>query len=661
MEDERTLEREARIDRRTFLAGLGAGTSALAGCSGGAPETVVKTRIEEETVVRTRTVDRRPTPTRTPAASGGATTTPMFNPMGYTGADDLIEEQATMMDPEARKPVVKAVLARIWSDAPTMVTFYSNRLQVANERFSGWIGTVGGIVNVDSFLNLRRADGRAGGSPVQGMNGAPDTLNVLATSSVYAFEVLDSVYGYGTTLDPETLELAPWSFRDWDLRPENVGTASPTIVADLRDDLTFNDGTPLTAADVKFTVEYVTEQEPAGSVSASQFAAVEAVEVDRPGGTTVSYYLSERDNAWFTTILGNVILPKHVWSGVADYKQYTPRDSSEGLVGSGPMVLSDFSWGNWFELEMRPADELWQNGAAYATWLDPDGPFLDGRRIEVFGSTTALERALLDGDLDVAYTSDGVSVDAAVRATGTDGLAVVESPDDGWEHFSFNLRRVPLDDPAFRQTLVALLDDDWIVDDLLSGVGGVEGSYVTPVAYSGWRPPEPADTGGSYEGIPTPPLEFPGEPGTFQLGADGIEAARDFLSDHDRAVHDYTWEEASVEGAAAPDGRVLHVDGEPLTAAHTDNGGRPGRGPLEVGINPPQIDLDKARIAQQWVGAAKRVGIPMETRIQSFNSQFVRVFGREDFDIFGMSWNGITVNNDHYRQLFGSAGADLGY
>lgn len=83
----------------------------------------------------------------------------MLNPMGYTGADDVIEEQHTTMNVERRKPLVREVLATIWNDAPTNVLSHDIRLQPVSRAWTGWIETLAfGVVNVHSFLNLRKLE-----------------------------------------------------------------------------------------------------------------------------------------------------------------------------------------------------------------------------------------------------------------------------------------------------------------------------------------------------------------------------------------------------------------------------------------------------------------------------------------------------------------------
>jgi len=501
----------------------------------------------------------------------------------------------------------------------------------------------------------QQGQAKMGGKPRMGMASPPNNLNVLASSTAYANVMLDNIYTFGTYSDPESGKPIPGGFENWELTPENVGSGDPAIVAEMRDDLTFNDGEKVTAEDFKFTVEYVTEQEAAGTISASQFSSVESVEVDSPDGTTVNLFLSEKDRAWLTDILGNVFLPKHVWKDVADYKKYTPRNAKEGIVGSGPFMLRDFNWENWYELSRRKENATPWNSSY--DFLDERGPFIDALRVEVFGSESALNQAMLNGDIDQTY--DGIQVEKAAQATNKQNLNVVESQDDGYAHISYNVRRKPLDDPAFRQLLNKMQDKQWTVETLFKGIGAENGTWATPTAFESWRPPEPLETGGSFEGIRVPDLSFPGQTGSFNLSQQGVDAARSFLTDNPQAKYDYSLGEAQFGKVNSPDGQAIYVDGEPIGQAHTDNNGEAGQGPLEMSFNPPSTSPKGAQLMNTWVGALRTVGIPVAKKVQSFNSQLPKVYSNEDFDIYEMGWTGLAWANDHYTQFYGSEGADL--
>lgn len=495
----------------------------------------------------------------------------------------------------------------------------------------------------------------AGGKYLLGMSSPPNNLNVLATGTAYAFTILDPIYTYGTTLHPETQEVIPYGYQDWTLNVDNVGSDSePTLTAKLQDGLEFNDGEKVTAEDCKFTVEYIQEQEPAGSISASQFKAVSKVEA--PDDKTVEYYFSEKDAGWATSILGQVFLPKHIWEKQDDYSKYNPRKAEEGVVGSGMMTLNDFNWENWYELTTREKSKM--------PWLDDwdflheNAPFIDALRIEIFGSANAMHQALLNADIDQTY--GGLPVEKAAQATNNDKLNVVKSDDDGWSHHSWNLRRKPFDDKVFRRFLVKALDWKFVVEDLYKGIGAQKGDYGTPPVFEDWRPPKPEEAD-AHEGIPLPDLLFPESTrGNSNLDDKARSEMRKSLTEADDAKYDYTFEEANSDVATAPDGKVLHVDGEPLSEAHTDNDGNPGQGPLEMSYNPPSDSPIGARVSSNWVAVLKSTGVPVRGLVQSFNSQLPKVYTNHNFDMFEMGWTGLTVTNDHYNQFFGEEGIGEG-
>jgi peptide/nickel transport system substrate-binding protein len=374
----------------------------------------------------------------------------------------------------------------------------------------------------------------SGGWPNVGGTQAPESLNPLTGTHRLIERTL---FSFGTWLHPQTLEPVPAAFDDWELTVSNVGTASPTLVGHLRDDMTFTDGTPVTAEDAKFTIDYIKQQGVTGRFSATKFDSVESITVDDPKGTTVNYFFSQKDADWFQNILGQILLPKHIWKDVADYQQYTPRTTSEGVVGAGPFKLTRFDWENWFELGLRDEGDRWETAAAYTDWFHESAPFIDGVRFEVFGGEDSLRQAVFDGDIDAGFRS--VPIDVAVKAAQHEELEVKQLPSAGWDNHSYNLRRRPLDDRIFRQFLVLTVDKKWIVEDLNRGIGAEEGTYATPKSYSDWRPPAP-DEQSAYQGIPTPSLAFPGQRGSFSIDADGIETARQFLSESAESTYEYT-------------------------------------------------------------------------------------------------------------------------
>jgi peptide/nickel transport system substrate-binding protein len=494
---------------------------------------------------------------------------------------------------------------------------------------------------------------RATEGPVVGMGRCPETLNPLDTTSAYADTILDAVYTQGVRHHPETNEVVPWGFADWALEPDNAGTDEPTITATLRDDLTWSDtGDPVTASDVAFTVEYVTDHELRGLIPALTFQSIEEIRTD--GEYTVEYYLDAQDSRW-PAILGAPILPEHRWSDVSDPESYDPVGHG-GPVGSGPFAVAEVDWDEYVLLERRDDDAIPWNGLEHVDWLDEDGPFVDELLFVGLEGEGAREDAAFAGDID--QTWGPIEVDAAKKAADAEGVKLFEADDDGWGHVSFNTRRVPLDDVAFRQLLVKLMDHEAVANDFYDGYAD-PGSYVTPVAYEEWRPPEPWEVD-EYEGMTVPSLSFPGDAGPFELDEAAIDRAREFLRTHPDAEHEYTFEEAVTDLTDAPDGTELYVDGKPLPEAHTDGRGTAGIGPLQFSMNPPGDDPSpRERAHRTWVETLRRVGVPVEFSFESWREQTQNVDVEQDFDMYERGWDGIDPSNNHFTNLFSGENANL--
>ncbi|RPJ43874.1 MAG: hypothetical protein EHM21_10915, partial [Chloroflexi bacterium] len=116
----------------------------------------------------------------------------------------------------------------------------------------------------------------------------------------------------------------------------------------LRDGTEWSDGTPLTSADVVFTIEMLKEYAPQLNWSGAVSQWVETVEAvdDR----TIKFTLTGPnprfvlENLAGTTSQAIVPLPKHIWEGQDPVTWRNPYDATTGApVFSGPYVVKDFS------------------------------------------------------------------------------------------------------------------------------------------------------------------------------------------------------------------------------------------------------------------------------------------------------------------------------
>ena len=142
----------------------------------------------------------------------------------------------------------------------------------------------------------------------------------------------------GLTAHDENDNVVPGLAESWTF-DEGTNTYKFT----LRKNLTFHDGEPLTAEDVKFTIEAIKEPEN-GSENASNFEDVKSVKV--VDDTHVDIELTA-PNVAMLDYLTMGILPKHLLEG----EDITTADFNQNPVGAGPYKLVEWDMGQSITME----------------------------------------------------------------------------------------------------------------------------------------------------------------------------------------------------------------------------------------------------------------------------------------------------------------------
>lgn len=211
-------------------------------------------------------------------------------------------------------------------------------------------------------LNIQRLD--ANGNPVEGgtirwaLMEEPKNLNPTTASSAYEWDVLYKIFDPLITMHPETLEDMPWMAEKWDVdtwEPE-PGKQGTVITWYIHKGIKWSDGMPFTAEDVKFTIDFLKENQVPRYLS-----AVENVEkTELVDEYTVKVYFNTV-SYWHLYNADLAFLPKHIWENVEDYKSFEPwlepHPFMEGytkLVGTGPFVLKEYVPGEYVRLVKNP-------------------------------------------------------------------------------------------------------------------------------------------------------------------------------------------------------------------------------------------------------------------------------------------------------------------
>ncbi len=257
-----------------------------------------------------------------------------------------------------------------------------------------------------------------------------------------------------------TGEILPWLAESFESADDGL-----THTFNLRPDVLWHDGEPVTAQDVAFTFQYFRDQTVNPQVIIQPLPDIEdVVAVDE---RTVEFRLPTplAEFLGFGGVGSILIVPEHIWSEVPDANM---ASDLEVLVGSGPYRLDSYAQGE----------------GSYVFTANDDyflgAPFVS--RVEYRPSSGALE-GLSAGELDVASVN-GVVPAVLETFRNNPEFTVIDAPTGNLGNGLFwNLARGgALADPVFRRACALAIDRD----DLVERLHGGNGQPGNP----GWIPPD---------------------------------------------------------------------------------------------------------------------------------------------------------------------------
>jgi peptide/nickel transport system substrate-binding protein len=215
----------------------------------------------------------------------------------------------------------------------------------------------------------------------------------------------------------------------------------------LHDNITWQDGKPLTSEDVKFTYEYVlTYKKSRFSTPASLIKSIQT-----PDKTTVIMELGKPEPDFFIQPLADLpILPKHIWSTVTD------PDNFNNTLGSGPFILEEYKKDQFYKLKANPN-------------YFKGKPAIDTLVIPIIQEANAMFTALKAGQLDVI--SRTVQPELVKEFESIPSIKLEKGPGFATSFLQFNAEKFPMSDQKFRQAVSLAIDPQYLVDTVLLGFG----------------------------------------------------------------------------------------------------------------------------------------------------------------------------------------------
>lgn len=231
---------------------------------------------------------------------------------------------------------------------------------------------------------------------------------------------------------------------------------------EIRDDLTWSDGEPLTAEDVAWTLNAVNRDQAPGTFYGQLGNLDTATAVS---DTRVELTLTQPDSSIIEEIgFWGVVVPKHVFEPQGSIAEFANDGSDGGWVGMGPFIMSDFQVGQHYTLDRVEDYPLVKGGVP--------GPAQVVYRVYPDVNTEIL--ALQSGEIDVIANA---LPPAQVEQLGkTDGLQVIEAPGLGYAHLVYNMDKPDLAKTEVRQALAQAVDYDAIRTVVLQGQAVSTGS-----------------------------------------------------------------------------------------------------------------------------------------------------------------------------------------
>ncbi|MBY8998370.1 MAG: ABC transporter substrate-binding protein [Candidatus Thorarchaeota archaeon] len=339
----------------------------------------------------------------------------------------------------------------------------------------------------------------------------------------YDMLVYDTLLSYDDNLD-----LIPWLAEDYTVSSDGL-----TITFDIREGVTWHDGTPLTADDVAFTFEYIRD----APSDVNWWSIMQDLTSATAVGNTVTCVFSVLYSFALDNLGEIYILPEHIWStgtGALDTR-WNDHTDVEAHVGSGP-----------FMYVARVPDEYTELDR-FADWWGTDNPNvgqlpnIEKVRIDVVLGQDARILAMRSGAADTErYEVFGAYVNEILTAPE---LQLVTGVASQWDYvWGFNLTVAGLDDVDVRTAMSLAIDRAELINIGRLGFGTATTSAIPDVFYPGLAHAdgvfpenvtlanEILDAAGYVDNDADGVRNFPGAPGTPELEFDILTLSWDDIS-----------------------------------------------------------------------------------------------------------------------------------
>lgn len=379
--------------------------------------------------------------------------------------DHLVRAQQTQMNIEKRREIVLEAQKAVFEHHPHSAIIYPGMTQAyRSDRLRGLVPMMGeGIGSFWSDVNVETISGdpyvRTGATVTL------KSLNPLAANDANEFKELRMIYDRLAEIGPDG-KVKLWAAK-------SIDVVDPTTIdIAIKPGMTFHDGKPVTARDIKFTFDYHKKwNAPYFVETLKRLASVTITGTHSLRIKLTSPYAPLGSNL-FASIF---ILPEHIWK---DIPEKAKVDDALKYPNSHPIGSGPFKFNHWYR-----GSEL--KVSAFKECHNP--PKCAGILRITYGSNQAMAAAIQRGECDrTRYILEPSLMQNLAKVPHVVAKAY---PSHGFYQLAYHDTEAPFSDPAFRKAFEYVIPKEVIRDAIMSGYAHIGASVIAPVNKF-WHNPE---------------------------------------------------------------------------------------------------------------------------------------------------------------------------
>ncbi len=289
-----------------------------------------------------------------------------------------------------------------------------------------------------------------------------DTLDAHNTTFITACAIHNNIYNgllKIVSTDGKSVDFKPELAREWEIQGDRVH------VFRLHKGVTFHNGDPLTAADIKWNLERVKDKNQA-PIHAWKLELLEAIET--PDSHTVKLHFTKPYpflRVAFTGSTGRA-------ATILNPKAVTERGKAYGRnpVGTGPFKFVEWKESDYLLLERYP--NYWETDASGGRL-----PYLDKVLFKIIIEPSTLVAALKTGEIDGV---NSVAPQFMADLKKDPRLNVHTAVGGNWRCMHFNIAKEPFNDKNLRKAVAFGIDRKEILDRVEFGEGIIAHGPISP-------------------------------------------------------------------------------------------------------------------------------------------------------------------------------------